>query len=60
MGYTMDMYSAKLSKDWFSAALWFLLFCGVVVRSIKLPLMEFKSDEFTFLTESITHPSIVS
>ena len=32
--------------DWFMLSLWALLFMGVVVRIIKLPLMEFKGDEF--------------
>ncbi len=48
------------SHDWFRVALWVLLTLGVIVRIIKLPLMEFKGDEFHFLTQSFLHPFSLS
>ena len=41
---------------WYNAGLWVLLFMGVLVRIADLQLMEFKGDEFHFLTESFRNP----
>lgn len=41
---------------WFTMILWVLIAMGLVVRMMQLPLMEFKGDEFHFLTQSFLHP----
>jgi len=45
---------------WFTIFLWILIAMGVVVRVVQLPLMEFKGDEFHFLTQSFLHPFALS
>ena len=61
----MQSFASQIRKyiakgDWFAPSLWFLLFMGVIVRIIKMPLMEFKGDEFHFLTQSFLHPFALS
>ena len=43
-------------RSLFSIGLWLLLGCGLIVRSMKLSLMEFKSDEMYFISQSLLHP----
>ena len=50
------MRHLQASVRWFELALWTLLILAITVRVMKLPLMEFKADEFLFLMRSFQEP----
>ncbi len=54
----MRMYAPSFT--WYEACLWALLALAIIVRIMKLQLMEFKGDEFMFLMESFRDPFALS